>query len=467
MIYKPFFRDDLGYKPMYTQPLHLEEVVVSPIYSEREDYKIDKKSLGYKPIYNITPEGDNIEIPKSKKDSKLSFSFSSKDDFKNTMLPIYEDILLSKGLDPGFAKSLVAQDGLESAWGSKPSGDNNFGGIKGKGSIKKTREVVNEKDIFINQEFKDFASLEDYAKYKINLLNSKRYKAFDGGLEDFSRRVSAGGYATDPKYKDVLDKVIRSVRKGGILKAQHGVLLDSYADPKHYYDYSNGEYDEETGHWYSRNPDTGLELKHPNHPTNKIGQYYDKKEGLKRFRNKYNGRYYTLEDWNSSRFIPGMEEVDYDLIPNPFDDRIGRYMDGHTKEDEYDRWIGYSDIIRRASEEFGVPENIMIHLGSTESHFNPDSYNNSTGASGIYQITPKSLQWFKDEGYWKEDLSEEENNIRAGAFLLRYFKNRYKDWDKALMGYKGIDPSIINNPNHPEYNSRRIKNKIDYLLNYL
>lgn len=248
MIYKPFFRDDLGYKPRYTQPLHLEEVVASPIYSEKEDYKTDKNSLGYKPIYNITPEGDNIEISKSKKDSKLSFSFSSKEDFKNTMLPIYENILLSKGLDPGFAKSLVAQDGLESAWGSKPSGDNNFGGIKGKGSIMRTREVINGKDIFINQEFKDFSSLENYAKYKVNLLNGKRYKAFDGGLEDFSRRVSVGGYATDPKYKDVLDKVIRSVRNGGILKAQHGVLLDSYSDPDHYYDYSNGEYDDETGH---------------------------------------------------------------------------------------------------------------------------------------------------------------------------------------------------------------------------
>lgn len=115
MIYKPFFRDDLGYKPRYTQPLHLEEVVVSPIYSEKEDYKIDKDSLGYKPIYNINPEGDNIEIPKSKKESKLSFSFSSKEDFKNAMLPIYENVLLSKGLDPTFAKSLVAQDGLESA----------------------------------------------------------------------------------------------------------------------------------------------------------------------------------------------------------------------------------------------------------------------------------------------------------------------------------------------------------------
>lgn len=222
MIYKPFFRDDLGYKPRYTQPLYLEEVVVSPIYSEKEDYKIDKESLGYKPIYNITPEGDNIEIPKSKKDSKLSFSFSSKEDFKNTMLPIYENILSSKGLNPNFAKSLVAQDGLESAWGSKPSGDNNFGGIKGKGSIKKTREVINGEDIFINQEFKDFSSLEDYAEYKVNLLNGKRYKAFDGSLEDFSRRVSAGGYATDPRYKEVLDRVIRSIRYGGILKLKSG-----------------------------------------------------------------------------------------------------------------------------------------------------------------------------------------------------------------------------------------------------
>lgn len=112
----------------------------------------------------------------------------------------------------------------------------------------KTREVENGKDVYKYQEFRSFDSLEDYAKYKVNLLDGKRYKAFDGSLEDFSRRVSAGGYATDPRYKEVLDRVIRSVRKGGILKAQHGVLLDTYSDPDHYYDYSNGEYDEETGH---------------------------------------------------------------------------------------------------------------------------------------------------------------------------------------------------------------------------
>ena len=113
MIYKPFFRDDLGYKPRYTQPLHLEEVVVSPIYSENEDYKIDKETLGYKPIYDINPEGVNLDDSKSA--STLSYTFSSKEDFKNVMLPIYEKILSEKGINPMFAKSLVAQDGLESA----------------------------------------------------------------------------------------------------------------------------------------------------------------------------------------------------------------------------------------------------------------------------------------------------------------------------------------------------------------
>ena len=231
MIYKPFFRDDLGYKPRYTQPLHLEEVVVSPIYdSENEDSKIDINSLGYKPVYKNIWEG--VEINPSKKESVLSYTFQSKEDFKNAMIPIYTNILSEKGLNPLFAKSLVAQDGLESAWGSKPSGDNNFGGIKGKGRIKSTREVINGKDIYLEQEFRNFNSLEDYARYKVNLLNSKRYKAFDGELEDFSRRVSSGGYATDPRYKEILDKVIKSVKKGGrIEKASLGTIFPTN-DPR-------------------------------------------------------------------------------------------------------------------------------------------------------------------------------------------------------------------------------------------
>ena len=434
------------------------------------------------------PKSEPISIPKKDPRGESKITYIRRELNPQEFVSDFTRRYIHKGVNPEVAKIIAVQNLLESRskdtkyYSQLADQYHNYGGVKWFGSLSDPSKYVTfdseEEEDGVrstkSSEFRVFKDRDEYVDYVIDWLKrgydlrlDRSYTAEEYLSSLMGNNRSGRKWATASDYADTIRNMARSFKHGGILKAQHGVLLDSYADPKHYYDYSNGEYDEETGHWYSRNPDTGLELKHPNHPTHKIGQYYDKKEGLKRFRNKYNGRYYTLEDWNSGRFIPGMEEVDYDLIPNPFDDRIGRYMDGHTKEDEYDRWIGYSDIIKRASEEFGVPENIMIHLGSTESHFNPESYNNSTGASGIYQITPESLQWFKDKGHWREDYSDVENNIRAGAFLLRYFKNRYKDWDKALMGYKGIDPSIINNPNHPEYNSRRIKNKIDYLLNYL
>lgn len=151
-----------------------------------------------------------------------SSSFKSKNEFKATMLPIYERILSQMGLNTAYAKALVAQDGLESAWGTKPSGKFNFGGIKGKGSVKRTREVINGKDVYINNSFRDFDSLEDYVKYKISLLNNNRYKAFTGDISGFADRVFRGGYATDPKYAATLKRVIASAKHGSILKFQAG-----------------------------------------------------------------------------------------------------------------------------------------------------------------------------------------------------------------------------------------------------
>ena len=174
-----------------------------------------------------SPIIDSIETseeePRAEKESKPTYtnttssSFKSKNEFKATMLPIYKRILSQMGLNTAYAKALVAQDGLESAWGTKPSGKFNFGGIKGKGSVKRTREVINGKDVYINDSFRDFDSLEDYAKYKISLLNN-RYKAFTGDISGFADRVFRGGYATDPKYADTLKRVIASAKHGGILK---------------------------------------------------------------------------------------------------------------------------------------------------------------------------------------------------------------------------------------------------------
>lgn len=216
ITYRPFIRDSaLGdiniqipnleipvYKPRYSQPL--EDDTETEVQSQVEE------------IRNPEPIVQETTVHK----------FNSKKDFKDTMLPIYERLLKSKGLNPAFAKSLVAQDGLESAWGSKPAGSYNFGGIKGKGTTKRTREVINGKDVYINDQFRNFKSLEDYANFKIDLLNNKRYNAFSGDIKEFANRVHRGGYATDPRYTNILNQVIASAKHGGVLKFQQGGIQE-------------------------------------------------------------------------------------------------------------------------------------------------------------------------------------------------------------------------------------------------
>lgn len=233
ITYKPYIRDN-EFEVDYSIPFPRITSSYKPKYIVDEDQQREPEETSVKSDIDLTnsPES-NIPSGESKSSSrKQSRSFSSKEEFSTTMLPIYERLLKQKGLNPAFAKALVAQDGLESAWGKSPSGTFNFGGIKGKGTVKSTREVLNGKDIRIDQEFKDFSSLEDYANYKINLLNNKRYNAFSGSVNDFASRVAKGGYATDPEYLKALQRVIKSVKLGGILNKfqSGGKVKDRWTD---------------------------------------------------------------------------------------------------------------------------------------------------------------------------------------------------------------------------------------------
>jgi len=72
--------------------------------------------------------------------------------------------------------------------------------------------------VYINDSFRDFKDINDYANYHVSLLNNKRYQAFSGG--DFIDRVVKGGYATDPNYKRALSNVYNQ-----IAKAQEGMKI--------------------------------------------------------------------------------------------------------------------------------------------------------------------------------------------------------------------------------------------------
>lgn len=72
--------------------------------------------------------------------------------------------------------------------------------------------------VYVNDSFRDFKDINDYANYHVSLLNNKRYQAFSGG--DFIDRVVKGRYATDPNYKRALSNVYNQ-----IAKAQEGMKI--------------------------------------------------------------------------------------------------------------------------------------------------------------------------------------------------------------------------------------------------
>lgn len=233
ITYTPFFRDDIlnneiniptpiieikGYTPKYNFSIQHEKELTP----NEQHVSLNKETI---PIVKQEKGLDQATNPYAKKTS--NGKFKSRDEFKSIMSNVYKKLLKEKGINTEYAKALVAQDALESAYGTKLAGKFNYGGIKGKGTISKTREVINGKEIFINDSFKDFNSIEDYANYKIKLLSNKRYNAFSGNLKDFANKVHKGGYATDPNYTKVLNKMIASAKYGGILKYQEGGIAQS------------------------------------------------------------------------------------------------------------------------------------------------------------------------------------------------------------------------------------------------
>ena len=169
----------------------------------------------------IVAEPENLEIDFSLPD--INYKFTDKESFKSRMLQEYTSALEARGINPEFAKYLVAQDALESGWGSKPSGLYNYGNITGKsGKTLTVPEFIDGEWEDINQTFKNYSNIKEYINDKIDLLSKRRYDVFNHPVTEFVSRVTSGGYATAPNYAEVLNRVIASMRNGGILKFEKG-----------------------------------------------------------------------------------------------------------------------------------------------------------------------------------------------------------------------------------------------------
>ena len=208
--------------PVFEQPVatvEIEELPINRLEANRQNVMAKAEEKKEEPV--VEEKVNTEPLPTSKEETPIveskestPINIKSKDEFIKTMTPAFENALKAKGLDTKYAKYLVAQSALESNWGKSQSGKFNFGGIKGKETIRKTREVINGKSIHVNDSFRDFKDINDYANYHVSLLNNKRYQAFSGG--DFIDRVVKGGYATDPNYKRALSNVYNQIAKAQV-----------------------------------------------------------------------------------------------------------------------------------------------------------------------------------------------------------------------------------------------------------
>jgi len=128
-----------------------------------------------------------------------------------------------------FPELVAAQWALESGYGKFTSGRNNFFGLKGDGSDKKTQEFINNQWVTITDSFIDFPDLLSCVTYLVDHWHKdyKNYKGCNNAAtrEEAAKWLQKEGYATDPSYAGKLIDVMNRHAKRQPEVQQDAVLL--------------------------------------------------------------------------------------------------------------------------------------------------------------------------------------------------------------------------------------------------
>lgn len=152
------------------------------------------KTDNIKTIRRITPTSQLLNTAQTS-----TISFSNNRDYAQTMYRYLYKALEDNGLDGDtWAPILTAHTSIESGWGNRFSRENNnFGGIKGKGSkVVNTQEWSPTRGYYtIKDTFKSYPSVQAFADDYVKKLKNK-FKAFDGTPEDYLKNIRKHGYFT-------------------------------------------------------------------------------------------------------------------------------------------------------------------------------------------------------------------------------------------------------------------------------
>lgn len=161
-----------------------------------------EEPIAFIPIKEESPAQDFIRlssnVPTTQKPKQIT-SFKDKKDYAKTMYQYLHKALEDNGISGDtWAPILTAQTAFESGWGNKFSRENNnFAGIKGKGSgLVTTKEWSPSRGYYtIKSSFKSYPSIQDFADDYVKKLKNK-FNAFNGTPSDYLRNIRNKGYFT-------------------------------------------------------------------------------------------------------------------------------------------------------------------------------------------------------------------------------------------------------------------------------
>lgn len=203
------------YTPIET-PLYEPDEISNPF----SEYNFPTQ---YKEVYVERPQEQEVavEVEPVKQETpiqapKITTQFGSRKDFVNTLYSHLYKALQENGIDAKtWAPILTAHTSIESGWGNEFSRkNNNFGGIKGKGSGRvKTKEYSPERGYYItNDSFKSYASIDDFANDYVKMLKNK-FGAFDGTPDQYLANLKKHRYFTASlqDYQKIFNSRLRTV----------------------------------------------------------------------------------------------------------------------------------------------------------------------------------------------------------------------------------------------------------------
>lgn len=136
--------------------------------------------------------------------------FKSKNDFYNTLRPLVEQKLKDINVDTRFANSILAQWGLESAFGKAVPASYNYAGQTATKDQPHVAKAANGDGKV--RRWKKFDSLEHFVSEQIDRLKTQ-FHAFDGSVDDYTNNLLDHGYLGHNPDQNKRSKYINSINK--------------------------------------------------------------------------------------------------------------------------------------------------------------------------------------------------------------------------------------------------------------